>query len=121
MAVAVAVTDMNVQDKYVTLYGTITPSGSYATGGDTLNITGATLPPGASFPLTGLPVSFWIYGQTISGYVYSYVWGTTNANGKLGVQQNAAGAGALAQIAAAAYPAGVTSDVIRFEATYRKA
>ena len=121
MAVAVAVTDMNVQDKYVTLYGTITPSGSYATGGDTLNITGATLPPGASIPFTGLPVSFWIFGQTISGYVYSYVWGTTNANGKLGVQQNAAGAGALAQIAAAAYPAGVTSDVIRFEATYRKA
>src|SRR5690242_7887326 len=39
MSIALAVTDVDASGTIITVYGTVTPSGNYATGGDTLDWT----------------------------------------------------------------------------------
>lgn len=85
---------------------TITPSGTYPTGGDTLNVAG--LLPGSSL------IPTWTEINGISGFGYSYVNGTTQANGKVKVFVEAAVATntPLAEHTNVTYVAGVTSDTI---------
>jgi hypothetical protein len=79
-------------------------SGSYVTGGDTLNLTGLGLK-------CSQPTSMWasIDGQALGANGTQYVWipGTTLANGKVGVTQ-----GAGVEIAASTYPASVSGDTV---------
>ena len=66
------------------------------------------------------PYSLQVWSELGSGYVYQY----SRTTGVLFVmaQTSAAAAGdPLAKLAAAAYPAGVLADVIRYEATFLKA
>lgn len=56
--------------------------------------------------------------QGTSGYVYRFIPGTTNANGKIMVYTGAAAQSALTELSAGATPAGVSGDVIGFEAQY---
>lgn len=83
--------------------GTIALSGSYATGGETWNLT---VFPGVPVQ-TGAPVQVAVWGK--AGYSYGYVPGSNLTNGKLNVMNG------TTELTAGPYPGGVTSDVIQFE------
>jgi hypothetical protein len=87
--------------------GKLTPSGNYALGGEVVPFRG-------KMPTTKQPVFVDVRGK--AGYVYEYDY----ANDKLLVRQEGAAAAPAVELAAAAYPAGVTGDDIRFTATYPK-
>lgn len=92
---------------YRKMYGRLVASGSYATGGDVVDF--ALVAPTRKQPLTVR-----IMGK--SGFIYSY----DLANKKVQVWCNTAGAAntALGEHTAAALVAGVTGDVIEFEAYF---
>ena len=113
MTLAATKTFVDATDHTMVLFGTIAASGSYSTGGDTLNLGG--LIPGKTLPFN---VDF----QSQAGYVYTWVPGTDITNGKMQVHVNT-GAGVnlpLPEHTAAAYNAGVTGDVISFQAYFAK-
>ena len=67
-----------------------------------------------------VPFSICFYSALNSGYLYQY----SQSTGVLFVDGQTSGASAgdpLAKLAAAAYPAGVLADVIKYEAKFRKA
>lgn len=103
--------DIDAGVKFFYVFITITPSGSYVSGGDTFDLTAITRPVGAP-PLPGggaavAPLPTQVTINSRNGYSYSYVPGTTRANGKLKVNT-----AANTELSAGAYPAGVTGDVI---------
>jgi hypothetical protein len=75
-------------------------SGSYVTGGDTINLQGLGIK-------SSHPPSSWgaIEGQGVTQYCW--IQGTTQANGLVKCLQ-----GALAEVAAGAYPGSITADVV---------
>jgi hypothetical protein len=106
----------------------VTPSGNYSTGGDTLDLTTlfalAAGAPGASIPSAALPSEVRIWSarpaanpQTAT-YDYQFAPGTTLKNGTMQVFTGAAAQSGFAELAAAAYPAGVTGDTINGEACF---
>jgi len=102
MAASVSVVSRSANQKTVDVIGTIVLSGNYATGGEPL--TAANLKAGTSKK----PHIVFVEGK--AGFDYSY---DIEAE-KLKVF--AAGV----EASAAAYPAGVLADVIRFEAVFPK-
>lgn len=101
----------------VEMFFTVTASGSYVTGGDTLDLTAITGAPGLVLPPTGqLPLQVVITG--IAGYDYKYVNGSAQNNGLVQVRQSAGSAAPMSQIAQSSYPAGVTGDTIIGRATF---
>lgn len=92
----------------VTFEVQITASGSYTTGGDTLNLNGILPAVGAG----QIPRIVLIAGQ--SGFVYQYVNGTKMADGKMKVLvATTSGTNApLQEHGATSYVAGVTGDTI---------
>lgn len=103
------------------LYGTVTPSGSYATGGDACSFAGLDQVKTDQLPVQ---VEFYSARPTSSAqtnlYAYQYTPGTTLANGKFQVFTGAAAQTALTELSAGAYPAGVTGDVIMYHAIFPK-
>ena len=105
MAVALSVVDIDNSGK--SLYATflLTFSGSYSTGGDTIDFTtvigkgylGRVFGAGKS-PLYGA-----VYGT--SGHSYGLIPGTTLANGKVKISTTAG-----TELGAGAYPAAITGD-----------
>lgn len=102
----------------------LTNAVNYVTGGDTLDLTaifGTAGLPGYLFPTGALPEKVEIQsvkptsGAQTNLFVYSYVPGTTLANGKIQVFTGAAAQTALTELSAGAYPAGVLADVIEGE------
>jgi hypothetical protein len=112
MALSMAVTKQWFDGKKVNIVGTITASGSYTTGGDTLNLQGI------GIKSSQVPFLVQINGQ--NGFLYSWVAGTTQANGKVKVLVATTGGTnlPLSEHSAAAYVSGVTSDVITFEGMF---
>jgi hypothetical protein len=112
MALAAAKILVESNQKCIRLFVTITPSGSYATDGDTLSLAG--LVPGKKAPL------FWtISGH--AGYVYEFNPGTDISNGLMLVRKatTTSSNNPLGQHSAAAYDALVVADVIRGEFVFR--
>lgn len=85
--------------------GTIVFSGNYVAGGETLSLP---RPAGVQRGPTIVMV------DGISGYKYEY----NPLNGKILVRQSAAAGAAFAELAAAAYPAGVTGDTVTYMAFF---
>lgn len=115
MAIAVTITDRWNDGKRLHVSGTLAFSGNYATGGDTLDFTGKVLASRA-------PVAVRVEG--IAGFRYEVNIGSGIGNSLVLVRgqepTNAtAGVIALTQLAAAAYPAGVTGDTVRFHAIFK--
>lgn len=116
MALAVTVTQVDFTGKNYLVHGTIVPSGSYATHGDTLDLVSALV------PTNQVPLSVRIseqpsQGTSQSGYVYGFCPGTTAANGAMTVFLGGAATGdPLAELAAGAYPSAVTGATIVFDA-----
>lgn len=98
-------------------------SGSYATGGDTLDFTNAgvnsAVPPGIDIGGKVVRVSIDSNGGAASqggiGGYFQFIPGTTLLNGKLKVF-SAAGV----ELAAGAYPAAVTGDLVLAEVVWKK-
>ena len=112
MALAINVQQVETDQKGVYIFGTLTASGNYATGGDTLDFTAVGVVD--KIAAGTAPVQVWIGGTT--GDSYGWVVGSSLANGK--VKINTASA---TELAAAAYPARITGDAnIQFEAIFKK-
>lgn len=97
--------------------GTVTASGSYSTGGDTLDLSvlGPLGLPSSKPPIQG---TAWMDG--LAGYDYVFTPGSAQNNGKVKIFQNAAGAGAFTELAAGAYPGAITGDTITFYGIFPK-
>lgn len=114
MAIAVTTLDSWHDSKRQHVTGSLVFSGTYPTGGDTLNwqsVKGV---------LSSLPPSEVVcHGN--SGHLYEFVFGTTIANGKVMVRiaTTTSGNTGLAEHSNAAYDATVTGDVIRFHAVFK--
>ena len=108
MSLAFTLVDQWHDGKRQHLVGTIAASSSYVTGGDTLDLSDDLL------PSQEVPVAMEIHGE--AGFVYNYIPGTDLSDGKVMTRYadyDAVADGALIEIPAAAYPAGVTGDTIR--------
>lgn len=121
MALAVTITSIEPVGPDVRLLFKITASGSYTTGGDTLDFTGATqdalfVGPVAAVP-SSLPPKYLHIGSGGGQITYFYTpkIGTTQANCKVLVTT-----ASNTQISATTYPAGVTGDTINGEAVFTK-
>jgi hypothetical protein len=112
MALVLTILDVDAAADNLYVFGTVAVSGSYATGGDTLDFTTVANRLGVS----QAPIQVWMGGAT--GDAYSFVRATTPtfANGK--VKINTASA---TELSAGAYPARITGDTnIQFEAAFVK-
>lgn len=110
----------------------ITPTGNYAAGGDTLDLTQlfnlTSSAPGNTLPTFELPLKVDIISQRAQGgtgngfqYLYKYSPGTSLANGAMQVYTaTSAAQTGFAEITGAptAYPANVLNDVIIAEAYF---
>lgn len=85
--------------------GTITPSGSYVTGGDVLSFTDPNI------KSSRIPEEVVIHG--IAGFGYSYDPQTDQSDGLMLAHDG------TTELAAAAYPAGVLADTISYHAIFR--
>lgn len=117
MALAFTLVDFWQDGRRIHVAGTVAASGSYTTGGDTLDLSsiGALGVPATQPPIEG---TAWMDG--LAGYDYVFAPGSAiNAN-KVKVFQQASGAGAFAELAAGAYPAAITGDTITFYGIFKK-
>ena len=118
MPIAINITQIQENGDGVEVFGTLTLSGNYSTGGDTLDWTtvagSLASPNGRVFTPAALPVFVQITGTT--GDQYGYVAGTLLNNGK--VKINTA---SNTELGAGAYAARFTGDVnIFFDAAFPK-
>jgi len=110
MPLAISITSVEAAADNVYIFGTLTASGSYTTGGDTLDFTTV----GAQVPASVAPLQVWVGGST--GDAYSWIKGAALNNQK--VKINAA---SNSELASGAYPARITGDTsVQFEAVFSK-
>jgi hypothetical protein len=102
--------DVDATGKQVYVAGVIAATGSYTTGGDTLDLSNQSFIPSAQ-----LPKQVSIFTQTGQVFNYAFIRGAALNNGKVKIY--AAGG---SELAAGAYPAGITGDIIAFSAVYPK-
>jgi hypothetical protein len=110
MALAITVVNVDALCDNVYVFGTIVPSGSYATGGDTLDFTTV----GSRVPASLAPVQVWLGGST--GDSYSWIAGAALNNQKIKINT-----ASNTELASGAYPGRITGDTnIVFEAVFKK-
>jgi hypothetical protein len=115
MALTFALVDTWDDGKRIHVTGTITPSGSYTTGGDTLDLSQYPAVASTQAPIQG---TAWLDG--LAGYNYVFAPGAATNNGKVKIFQQGSGAGAFPELASGAYPAAITGDVISFYGIFKK-
>lgn len=99
--------------------GSITLSGSYATHGDTLDLSQLFGVQSRKAPVEVRVFEAPAAGTSPSGYVYIFCPGTDGTNGKLTIFTTGTAAGdPLNELAAGAYPAGLTGATIKFVAFF---
>ena len=105
MAIALAITDIDNSGKSLYLTCTLTFSGNYSTGGDTIDFTTVAGKGylGRTFQASKAPLYGAAYGT--SGHSYGLIPGTTLANGKVKISTTAG-----TELGAGAYPAAITGD-----------
>jgi hypothetical protein len=112
MALAINITNIDSGDNDLYIFGTLTPSGSYTTGGDTLDFTTVANQIGAS----QAPVQVWVGGATGDTYAFVRAASPTLANGKIKVNT-----ASNTELGAGAYPGRITGDTnIQIEAVFSK-
>ena len=120
MALAAAIQHVRVELRTKTLIVKVTASGNYATGGDTLNLATATNPNNRTNGSFGYPGKIDDYEVETcpTGFVAELIPGTNLTNWKLKFSYTGAAlSGALAELAAGAYPAAITGGVILLKFT----
>ena len=112
MALTINISDVDTGGRDLAVVGTLTPSGSYATGGDSLDFTTVS----AQFGASQAPLQVWIAGSTGDAYAFVRAASPTLSNGK--VKINTA---SNTELSSGAYPARITGDTnIQFEAIFQK-
>jgi hypothetical protein len=115
MALTFSLVDTWDDGKRIHLAGTVGVSGSYATGGDTLDL--------SQFPIlasTQPPIQGTVWMDGLAGYDYAFAPGAALNSGKMKVFQQGASAGAFAELAASAYPSAITGDTITLYGIFKK-
>jgi hypothetical protein len=115
MALAFTLVDTWDDGKRVHVAGTVAPSGSYSTGGDTLDL--------SQFPLiaaTQPPVQGTAWMDGLAGYDYVFIPGSAMNNNKVKIFAQGASAGAFPELAAGSYPGAITGDTITFYGIFKK-
>lgn len=115
MALNFSVVDTWDDGKRIHLAGTIAATGSYSTGGDTVDLSQNPVVASTQAPIQG---TAWMDGLT--GYDYVFFPGTAMSNGKVKVFQQGSSAGAFPELSAGAYPGAITSDTITFYGIFKK-
>jgi hypothetical protein len=115
MALAFTLVDSWDDGKRIHVAGTISPSGSYSTGGDTLDLSQSLQVASTQAPIQG---TAWMDG--LSGYDFVFSPGSAMDSGKVKVFQQGGSAGAFAELAASAYPGAITSDTVTFYGIFKK-
>ena len=115
MALAFTLVDTWDDGKRIHVAGTVSPSGSYATGGDTLDLSQSPQVASTQAPIQG---TAWMDG--LSGYDFVFSPGSAMNNGTVKVFQQGSSAGAFAELAAGAYPGAIASDTITFYGIFKK-
>jgi hypothetical protein len=110
MAIAVTIPAQNIDATGVVVWvlGTLAFSGSYTTGGDTLDLTQQPL-----VPSTQVPIQATIQGQ--SGYNYVFVPGTALNNNKVKIYTSG-----QTELASGAYPAAIVNDIVSLQAAFKR-
>jgi hypothetical protein len=112
MALAITITDIDSGEANLYVFGLLTASGSYASGGDTLDFTTVANQIGAS----QTPVQVWVGGSTGDNYGFVRAASPTLANGKIKINT-----ASNTELGAGAYPARITGDAnIQIEAVFNK-
>ena len=112
MALAINIVDVDSGENDLYVFGTLTASGSYASGGDTLDFTTVANQIGAS----QAPVQVWVGGSSGDSYGFVRAASPTLANGKLKINTTS-----NSELGAGAYPARITGDAnIQIEAVFNK-
>ena len=112
MALAIAITDVDAAADNMYVFGTLAASGSYSTGGDTVDFTTVASQIGASQG----PVQIWIGGTTGDAYSFVRAGSPTLANGKIKINT-----ASNTELTSGAYPGRITGDTnIQFEAVFNK-
>ena len=115
MALTFTLVDTWDDGQRIHVSGTIAASGSYSTGGDTLDLSQFPIVAATQAPIQG---TAWMDG--ISGYDYVFIPGSAMNNGLVKIFQQGASAGAFPELAAGAYPSGIASDTITFYGIFKK-
>ena len=112
MALAITITDIDSGEGNLYVFGLLTASGSYTSGGDTLDFTAVANQIGAS----QAPVQVWVGGSTGDNYGFVRAASPTLANGKIKINT-----ASNTELGAGAYPARITGDAnIQIEAVFNK-
>jgi len=115
MALSFTLVDTWDDGKRIHVAGTVAASGNYSTGGDTLDLSQFPAVAATQSPIQG---AAWMDG--LSGYDYVFAPGSAMNNGKVKIFQQGASAGAFPELAAGAYPGGITGDTITFYGIFKK-
>jgi len=115
MALTFTLVDTWDDGKRVHVTGTVAASGSYTTGGDTLDLSEFPIIASTQPPIQG---TGWMDG--LAGYDYVFAPGPAMNSNKVKIFQQGASAGAFPEMAAGAYPAGITGDTISFYGIFKK-
>ena len=112
MALAITITDTDGGAQNFYVFGTLAASGTYSSGGDTLDFTTVASQLGAS----QAPLQVWIGGSTGDAYSFIRAASPTLANGK--VKVNTA---SNTELSSGAYPSRIANDAnLQFEAVFQK-
>jgi len=112
MALAITITDVDAGGHNLCVFGTLAASGSYSTGGDTLDFSTVA----GQISSSQAPLQVWIGGSTGDACAFIRAASPTLANGK--VKINTA---SNTELASGAYPARITGDTnIQFQAIFNK-
>ncbi len=115
MALIFTLVDTWDDGKRIHVCGTVSATGNYTTGGDTLDLSQFPIVASTRPPLAG---TSWMDG--LAGYDYVFSPGTAlNAN-KVKMFQQAASAGPFAELATGAYPTAIQNDTITFYGIFKK-
>lgn len=115
MALTFTLVDTWDDGKRIHASGTVAASGTYASGGDTLDLSQFPTLGSSQAPIQG---TAWLDG--LAGYDYVFSAGSALNNGKVKIFQQGASAGAFPELAAGAYPGAITGDTITFYGIFKK-
>lgn len=115
MALTFTLVDTWDDGKRVHVSGTVAASGSYATGGDTLDLSQFPLIAATQPPIQG---TAWMDG--LAGYDYVFAPGSAMNTGKVKIFEQGTSAGAFPELAAGAYPGAITTDTVTFYGIFKK-
>lgn len=115
MALTFSLVDTWDDGKRIHVSGTVAASGNYSTGGDTVDLSQFPAVASAQPPIQG---TAWMDG--LAGYDYVFAPGAAMNSNKVKIFAQGAAAGAFPELAAGAYPAGISGDTITFYGIFPK-